>query len=233
MRILLIEDDPVQAAVVTRLLESEGFTVDHMVHGEDGILAAEAVGYEAIILDLVLPDIDGIDVLRRLRDAQLRAPVLILSSRAAVASRIDGLDSGADDFLPKPFDLDELVARLRALMRRPPPDAALDCANLRLSPQRQEALVDDRPLTLPRLQLRILELLMRRPGRIVSKALLDTVLYEDADGTDTTARIHFHMSQLRKRLRTARARVRIETHPGVGYALLSEADAVTPAGAGR
>jgi DNA-binding response OmpR family regulator len=229
MRILLIEDDPVQAAVVTRLLTSEGFTVDHLINGEDGILAAEAVGYEAIILDLVLPDIDGIDVLRRLREARMRAPVLILSSRAAVESRIDGLDSGADDFLPKPFDLDELVARLRALLRRPPPDAALDCANIRLSPQRQEALVDDRPLALPRLQLRILELLMRRPGRIVSKALFDTVLYDDPHGTDTTARIHFHISQLRKRLRTAGARARIETHPGVGYTLTSDAAAVTRA----
>ncbi len=208
MRILLIEDDPVQAEVVNRLLASEGFTVDHLVHGEDGILAAEAVGYEAIILDLVLPDIDGIDVLRRLREARMRAPVLILSSRAAVASRIDGLDSGADDFLPKPFDLDELVARLRALLRRP--------------------LVGDRPLALPRLQLRILELLMRRPGRIVSKALFDTVLYEGADGNDTTARIHFHISQLRKRLRTAGAGVHIETHPGVGYALMGGTAAITP-----
>ena len=233
MRILLIEDDPVQAGVVNRLLEAEGFTVDHLVRGEDGILAAEAVGYEAVILDLVLPDIDGIEVLRRLREAHMRAPVLILSSRAAVASRIDGLDSGADDFLPKPFDLDELVARLRALLRRPPPDSALDCANIRLSPQRQEALVGERPLALPRLQLRILELLMRRPGRIVSKALFDTVLYEDSDGSDTTARIHFHISQLRKRLRAAGARVRIETHPGVGYMLMSDADAITGAAAAR
>src|SRR5258706_16188150 len=110
MRILLIEDDPVQAEVVNRLLASEGFTVDHLVHGEDGILAAEAVGYEAIILDLGLPDIDGIDVLRPLREAHMRAPVLILSSRPPVASRIDGPDSGAHDFLPNPFHLDELVA---------------------------------------------------------------------------------------------------------------------------
>jgi two-component system OmpR family response regulator len=225
MRILLIEDDPVQAQVVRQVLESEGFTVDHLDHGEDGVVAAEAVGYAAVILDLGLPDIDGIEVLQRLRAAQLRIPVMILTTRAAVAERIDGLDSGADDYLPKPFEIDELVARLRALLRRPPPDVTLVCDNLRLSPQRQEASVGDTPLALPRLQLLMLELMMRRPGRPVSKALIDSVLY-DNDPADTTARIHFHVSQLRKRLRAAGARVRIETFPDLGYALM--VDSLTP-----
>jgi DNA-binding response OmpR family regulator len=220
MRILLIEDDPVQAEVVQRVLEVEGFTVDHLVLGEDGIVAAEAVGYDVIILDLVLPDIDGIDVLRRLRQAHQRTPVLILSSRSALDARIDGLDSGADAYMTKPFSFDELVARIRALLRRPPTELTLECENVRLTPERQELLIDERAISLPRFQLRILELMLRRPGRPVSKVLLDTVLY-DADGSDTTARIHFHISQLRKRLRAAGAAVRIETLPEVGYALVS------------
>src|SRR5260221_5468427 len=172
MRILLIEDDASLAELIRVGLQAHGFTVDHMDGGEDGLAAAETVDYDALILDLSLPDFAGIDVLKRLRRGPVRAPVLILSPRGALGSRIDGLNAGADDFLPKPFDLGELTARLRALMRRPKEMLYTDlsCGNLSLSPPRREGMVDGKTLSLPRREPSVLEHLMRSPGMPVSKA---------------------------------------------------------------
>lgn len=222
MRVLLIEDDASLAELIRVGLQAHGFTVDHMTGGEDGLAAAETIGYDAVILDLSLPDVDGIQVLRRLRDRRFRTPVLILSARGALGSRIDGLNAGADDFLPKPFDLLELLARLRALMRRPKEMLYTDLAlgNLCLSPHRREVLVDGKPVALPRRELSVLEHLLRNAGMPVSKASLEEGLYGfEEEVASNSVEVHIHY--VRKRLKEAGASVRIETRRGLGYVLLS------------
>jgi DNA-binding response OmpR family regulator len=221
MRILLIEDDASLAELIRVGLQAHGFTVDHVDGGEDGLAAAETIDYDALILDLSLPDMDGIEVLKSLRKRPVRAPVLILSARGALGSRIDGLNAGADDFLPKPFDLGELTARLRALMRRPKEmlNSDLACGNLRLSPHRREVLVDGKPISLPRRELSVLEHLMRSPGMPVSKARLEEGLYGfDEEVASNSVEVHIH--HVRKRLKEAGATVRIETRRGLGYVLI-------------
>jgi two-component system response regulator QseB len=221
MRALVVEDDEHLAMLVLAALKRIGLTVDHVTRVDEALAASRAVSYQAIVLDRVLPDGDGIEVVRQIRDARLPTRVLILSTRAEPESRIGGLDAGADDYLSKPFDVGELVARVRALLRRPVEmvAATLACGNVAFSPSTRDVTVADRVLSLPRRELAILEQLMRNVGRVVSKPAIEEALYGfDEEVSSNSVEVHVHY--LRKRLAEAGATIRIETRRGSGYALV-------------
>ncbi|XAY05906.1 Transcriptional regulatory protein TcrA [Paraconexibacter sp. AEG42_29] len=174
MRILVVEDEAKMAALIARLLREDGAVVDVAVTGAEALWMAESTGYEALVLDLNLPDIDGLEVCRRLRDADVWTPVLMLTARGSVEDRVDGLDTGADDYLVKPFAADELLARLRALVRRGarerPPQ--LTAGDLRLDPAAGRAWRGDTELQLSAKEFLLLAAFLRRPGEVLSRGVL-------------------------------------------------------------
>jgi DNA-binding response OmpR family regulator len=181
MRLLIIEDDLKLASLVARGLREEGFAVDLSHDGDDGVFRATEQDYDAIILDVLLPGRDGFQVLETLRSRGHRTPVLMLTARGAVEDRVRGLNGGADDYLKKPFDFEELLARIRALVRRaaPVPDVSLSAGGLRLDPQRREvsrawALID-----LTQKEFAILEYLMRHRGRVISRTRLTEHVWDE------------------------------------------------------
>lgn len=232
MRILCIDDDSIIAALVQRELGRAGFAVDCVGTGEEGLLAVAATPYDGILLDLSLPDDDGLSVLKGIRKRRIYTPVLILSARNKTAQRVAGLDAGADDYLPKPFDFTELAARLRALSRRPRSllGTPLTCGNLSYVPAEHTALVGGTPFPLPRREATVLESLLRNTGRPLSKATLEDRLYAYGEEVASNA-VEVHIHHLRKRLAEAGAAVRIETRRGTGY--LITATAVAARGSSR
>src|ERR1017187_918013 len=171
MRILLVEDDPTLGNALSRSLRQAGYAVDWAEHGQAADLALHDQVYEAVVLDLGLPKIDGFEVLRRLRGRKLTTPVIILTARDALEDRIKGLDLGADDYLIKPFKLPELEARLRALIRRSHavPSSAIHYGPLTLDTKDHMVAVAGEPLALSSRELNVLETLLLRAGRVVSK----------------------------------------------------------------
>ena len=171
MRILIVEDEPKMAALLRRGLVAEGAAVDVAARGEDAIPRAEATSYDAIVLDVMLPGIDGFEVCRRLRSAGVWAPVLMLTARDAVRDRVAGLDSGADDYLTKPFSYAEFLARLRALVRRGDTErpVVLEVGELRLDPATRQVWRGDAEIALSTKEFAVLETFMRRPGRVLSR----------------------------------------------------------------
>jgi DNA-binding response OmpR family regulator len=198
-----------------------GFAVDRVATAEDCLAALATVVYDVVILDLTLPDADGITLLKRMRKRHDATPVLILSARNKTEERVVGLDAGADDYLSKPFELSELAARLRALARRPAQvlGAELAYGNLLLIPAEHAAVVDGVPLVLPRREAMVLENLMRSAGRPISKAALEERLYAFGEEVASNS-VEVHVHHLRKRLTVAKADVRIETRRGTGYVLV-------------
>jgi two-component system response regulator QseB len=201
MRILLAEDDPMIGASVGRGLRQDGFVVDWV---EDGRAAEAALGervHDAIVLDLGLPRRTGLEVLGAMRRGGDTRPVLILTARDAVADRVAGLDAGADDYLVKPFDLDELSARLRALLRRGTGRAepVLAHGELELYPATREARFKGEPLSLSPREFALLEALLARPGAILSRAQLEDKLYGWSDPVDSNA-VEVHIHSLRRKL---------------------------------
>jgi len=220
MRILLVEDNSRIAEHIAACLTKEGMAVDRFGTAEDGALALETVRYDAAVLDLGLPDGDGLDVLREARNRGSDTPILILTARDGLKDRVDGLNSGADDYLLKPFEVEELVARLKALMRRPGAvlGMCLTAGNLSFDTVGRDVKVDDKPLRLSRRELDILEYLMRRVGRVVSKEWLEEALYGfDEEVSSNSVEVAVH--RLRKSLENAKANVAIHTLRGVGYLL--------------
>jgi DNA-binding response OmpR family regulator len=226
MRVLCIEDDDVLARLVQLGLRPMGFAVDRAATADEGLSAIAAVAYDAVVLDLTLPDADGLTVLKELRARRNTTPVLILSARNKTEQRVAGLDAGADDYLPKPFEIPELAARLRALTRRPRTllGSELTCANLAYIPAEHTALVDGIPFPLPRREASVLEMLLRNAGRPISKATLEDRLYAFGEEVASNA-VEVHIHHLRKRLAAAGVAARIETRRGTGYL-------ITPAGRG-
>ncbi len=220
MRILLVEDNSRIAEHIAACLTKEGMAVDRFGTAEDGALALETVRYDAAVLDLGLPDGDGLDVLREARNRGSDTPILILTARDGLKDRVEGLNSGADDYLLKPFEVEELVARLKALMRRPGAvlGMCLTAGNLSFDTVGRDVKVDDKPLRLSRRELDILEYLMRRVGRVVSKEWLEEALYGfDEEVSSNSVEVAVH--RLRKSLENAKANVAIHTLRGVGYLL--------------
>ena len=225
MNVLLVEDHERLARFVKQGLEESGFTVDTVTRGEDGLAALGCAHYDALILDLGLPDRDGLDLLREARQRGHTVPVLVVTSRVQVADRVKGLDSGADDYLTKPFAMEELVARVRALLRRPEATlgTVLEAANLRFDPVAREATIDDEPVALSPREMSVLEQLMRRKGRVVPKAVMEDTLY-GLDGTAGPNSVEVLIHRLRKRIRETGARIAVHTVRGVGYILVEERD---------
>lgn len=222
MRILLIEDNRQLAEHIAAGLTGDGMTVDRFMTARDGASAIENLNYDAVVLDLGLPDGDGLDVLRDCRSHGTATPILILTARDGLKDRVEGLNSGADDYLLKPFDMEELSARLKALMRRPGAvlGVRLQAGNLELDTVARDLTVDGKPLTLTRRELEILEHLMRRAGRVVSKDWLEEALYGFEDeGSRNSLEVGLH--RLRKSLEAAGATVTIHTLRGIGYLLQS------------
>ena len=223
MRILYIEDDEILSQIVQIGLKPLGYAVDLAGTAEDGKTALGAVGYDAVVLDLTLPDADGMTVLKWLRDRRNNTPVLILSARTKTSQRVAGLDAGADDYLPKPFEVPELAARLRALARRPRRllGSELVCGNLVYVPAEHTAFVGGEAVALARREATVLENLLRNKGRPVSRSALEDKLYAFGEEIASNA-IEVHIHYIRKRLAAAGADVRIETRRGTGY-LITEA----------
>jgi two-component system OmpR family response regulator len=171
VRVLVVEDQPKLARLLRRGLEAEGLAVDSTAQGEDALWMAGATAYDAIVLDVMLPGIDGFETCRRLRADGVWAPVIMLTARDAVDDRITGLDNGADDYLVKPFVFTELLARLRALNRRGARErpAILEAAGLRLDPASHEVHRGDAAIALSAKEFAVLELFMRRPGELLTR----------------------------------------------------------------
>src|SRR5215213_5639136 len=171
MRVLVVEDEPKMAALLRRGLEEEGFAVDSAGEGEEALWRGGATEYDAIVLDVMLPGIDGFETCRRLREDGVWAPILMLTARDAVADRIEGLDRGADDYLPKPFSFAELLARLRALARRGPAErpVVLEVGDLRLDPAARRVWRGEEEVSLSAKEFQLLETFMRHPGEVLSR----------------------------------------------------------------
>jgi DNA-binding response OmpR family regulator len=220
MRLLLVEDIEQLAEHVRTGLRREGFAVDVCAAIEDAQSAIAATRYDAVILDLMLPDGDGIAFLKRLRARNDTTPVIVVTARERIADRVLGLNAGADDYLVKPFALDELVARVRALLRRPGAalGVVLEAGNLALDTVAREASVSGKPIALSRRELGVLELLLRRVGHVVPKEVLEERLTGHGEEITPNA-VEVYIHRLRKRLGEAEARIVIHTLRGVGYLL--------------
>ncbi|MCS6785842.1 MAG: response regulator [Thiobacillaceae bacterium] len=216
MRVLLVEDDPMIGAALTQGLRPAGFSVDWVRDGSAAEAALDAQGHVLVLLDLGLPRLDGLSLLRRLRGRGLTLPVLIITARDAVDDRVRGLNLGADDYLVKPFDLNELIARMHALIRRANARAApqLRLGPLVLDPIARTATLDDQPLALSPREFDLLHALMERPGAVMSVAQLEARLY-GWDETLQSNAVEVHLHHLRRKLGSAW----IRNVRGVGYKL--------------
>jgi two-component system response regulator MprA len=227
MRVLAVDDDRALRDVLRRSLSLAGYTVDVTETGAGALSEVSAKEPDAVVLDIGLPDIDGLEVCRLLRREGNRVPILMLTARDAVADRIDGLDAGADDYLVKPFDVDELKARLRALLRRTTEyhdgGDGLSFAELALDPARHGVVVNEVFVELTRTEYQLLELLMLNPRRVLPHSLI----YERVWGYDfgpTSNALRVYIGYLRRKLEDAGARELIHTMRGVGYALREPAE---------
>jgi two-component system OmpR family response regulator len=219
MRLLVVEDDVKLARALRRGLEQEGYAVDLAVSGDDALEHAAQTVYDAIVLDLMLPGRDGFAVCEALRDGERWVPVLMLTARGSVRDRIRGLDAGADDYLVKPFDFGELLARLRALMRRGPAERApvLEIGDLSVDPETRVVTGNGQEVELTAREFSVLELLARRAGQVVSRAeLLDEVWEENYEGSPNI--VDVYVGYLRKKL----GRRLIRTVRGSGFTLEPE-----------
>ncbi|HEY4824747.1 MAG TPA: response regulator transcription factor [Solirubrobacteraceae bacterium] len=222
MRLLVVDDDRALRDVLRRALSLSGYEIRLADSGSGALSEAASSVPDAMVLDIGLPDIDGLEVCRLLRRERNRLPILMLTARAAVSDRIDGLDAGADDYLVKPFDVDELKARIRALLRRAGGEGDLEGGlsfeELRLDPARHGAIVGAAFVELTRTEYQLLELLMLNPRRVLPHSLIyDRVWGYDFGPTSNALRVY--VGYLRRKLEDAGARPLIHTVRGVGYSL--------------
>ncbi|MGZ4333426.1 MAG: response regulator transcription factor [Gaiellaceae bacterium] len=226
MRILVVDDEPKMAALVARALREDGHAADVAHRGEDALWMAEAAPYDAIVLDVMLPGVDGFEVLRRLRSREVWTPVLMLTARDAVGDRVGGLDAGADDYLTKPFSFSELLARLRAIARRGPVErpAVLQVGDLRLDPAAHRVWRDETELKLSAREFTLLELLMRRPGETLTRLQILEGGWDMAFESRSNI-VDVYMRYLREKIDRPFGRESIETVRGVGYRLRDDGGA--------
>ena len=219
MRVLLVEDDHSIGAAVEQALRGGGYTVDWVTDGGAALAAAMMERYALVLLDLTLPGLDGLDVLRRLRDRRSQVPVLVMTARAAIEARIDGLDAGADDYLVKPFHVGELLARVRALGRRQGPEVppVLRHGALSLDPATREVVFRGEQRRLSPREFAVLHEFLRRPGMILSRGELEQRIYGWNEEVESNA-IEFLIHSLRKKLDSAI----IKNVRGVGWLIPKE-----------
>lgn len=220
MRILVADDEPEMVMVLEALLKREHYSVDAVFNGQDALDYGLAENYDCIVLDIMMPRIDGIQVLRSLREAHISTPVLLLTAKSQVEDRVAGLDSGADDYLPKPFDSREFIARVRALTRRGGEYTPhiLTAGNITLDCTAFELKCGSSCVRLGNKEFQMLELLMRQKGRLISTEQF----MEHIWGYDSNAEINVvwaYISYLRRKLETVGADVRISARRGQGYLL--------------
>jgi DNA-binding response OmpR family regulator len=217
MRILLVEDDPALALSLNQGLRQMGFAVDLSQDGGEADAILSVRKFDAVVLDLGLPGLSGMEVLKRLRKRGATLPVLILTARDAMADKVAGLNAGADDYLLKPFDFQELEARLNALLRRTQAERSgwLEAGRLRLDRSARQAFIDLEPLSLSAREVGVLELLMSRLGRVVSKEQLAEHLSQDEEIGENAVEVYVH--RLRKKLEAVG--IEIRTLRGLGYLL--------------
>ncbi|MBL8713381.1 MAG: response regulator transcription factor [Alphaproteobacteria bacterium] len=221
MRILLVEDNERLAEAISENLTAAGFTIDHVARGEDALTVTADQQYDAVVLDLGLPDIDGMDVLKALRDKKNAVPVLMLTARDQLSDKIEGLNKGADDYMVKPFETDELIARLNALLRRPVQAVSeiITVGNLSFNTTNRQAMARDKILELSKRETDLLEQLLRSLGKIVSKKSIEMRLYSyDDKGSVNSVEVLVH--RLRKKLESYDAGIDIHTLRGIGYMIM-------------
>jgi two-component system OmpR family response regulator len=221
MRLLLVDDNSKLARSISRGLRAEGYAVDVAADGEEALMHAGVWDYDAVVLDLLLPLRDGIEVCGSLRERGSWVPILMLTARDGVGDRIAGLDAGADDYLPKPFDFGELLARIRALVRRAPQErpSRVELGDLVVDPAKRQVLRGCTPIELTAREFAVLEYLARRAGRVVTRTeLLDHVWDANYDGSTNV--VDVHVSHLRRKLQQPSDQGElIRTVRGVGFVL--------------
>ncbi|AOG22277.1 response regulator transcription factor [Acidovorax sp. RAC01] len=228
MNVLLVEDDLDLCDALSRVLLSRGFQIVCCSTGLEGLALARRRSFDALILDLSLPGIDGLDILQRLRDGDASVPVLIVTARGSVSDKVQGLEAGADDYLSKPFDVEELVARVKALIRRHHGDEDLRCGSLWLDAKTGIFYSGMRPLELSPREASLLKALLERQGKAVSKeALRESVFGPDAVESSDAVEVLVH--RLRKRL--TNATVELVTLRGLGYLLIDQTSMSQESGA--
>ena len=224
MRVLVIEDEIQLAGIIKRVLERERYAVDTLHDGEAGLEMALTGGYDVIVLDRMLPEMDGLVVCRELREAGVDTPVLILSALRELDQRVEGLDTGADDYLPKPFAFEELIARVRALTRRsaqPVLSPRLTAGHVTLDGERRRAFAGPHEVELSPTEFALLELLMRNAGQALSRdQILERVWGYTADPESNVVDIYIHY--LRRKLELNGKKPPIRTVRGVGYMIAAE-----------
>ena len=217
MRILVVEDEPVLRAQLAQAITAAGHTVDSVADGAQAHYLGEVEDFDAVVLDLGLPVLDGLSVLRRWRTAGRNMPVLILTARSAWQEKVAGIDAGADDYLAKPFHMEELMARLRALLRRRSDHASAQwqCGAIWLDTRQARVLVEGQPLVLTSHEFKLLAQLMQRKGEVLSRTELSEHIYAEGSDRDSNT-IEVFVGRLRKKLPPGS----IETMRGLGYRLV-------------
>jgi two-component system OmpR family response regulator len=230
LHVLIVEDEVKLASLIRRALREDGLEADVAVRGEDALWMAAATQYDAIVLDVMLPGIDGFETCRRLRADGVRAPVLILTARDGIRDRVTGLDGGADDYVIKPFSFSELLARLRALGRRGAIEepTVLSVGDLRLDPATHEVWRGDAEITLTAKEFQVLSTFMRRPGRVLDKGAILEHAWDHAYENRSNI-VEVYIRSLRDKIDRPFGVESIETLRGAGYRL--RADGGTPNGA--
>jgi two-component system, OmpR family, response regulator len=222
MKILLVEDDEETAAYVADGLTREGHVIDRAATGRDGLFLAAGQAYDVLVVDRLLPELDGLALVKTIRAAGIKTPVLFLTAVDGVSDRVEGLEAGADDYLVKPFAFAELVARVNALARRPglmQPGTVLRVGNLELDLARRSCRLGDLQIDLQPREFRLLEYLMRHPGQVVTRTMLLEHVWDFHFDPRTTV-VETHISRLRAKLGSADAdQALIETVRGAGYRL--------------
>ena len=227
MRVLIVEDEIKMASLIRRGLRGEGLSADVAIKGEDALWMAQSSSYDVIVLDVMLPGIDGFETCRKLREDGVWAPVLMLTARDAVDDRVAGLDGGADDYLTKPFSFAEMLARLRALARRGPIErpAVLEVGDLRLDPAARRVWRGDVEVALSAKEFQLLETFMRHPGEVLSRYQLLEHAW-DYDYENRSNIVDVYVRYLRDKIDRPFGRRSLETVRGAGYRLDDEAVAV-------
>ncbi len=217
MKILIVEDNQELLSVLQEGLIDLGFEVETATTGKEALKLAIEKSYDCIVLDIMLPEIDGISVCKKLRSKGIKTPILMLTAKDSIEDRVKGLETGADDYLVKPFDFRELVARIKALTRRTnPTDEVIICGPIRLYPEKGEVYINDQEVTLRKREFEILKLLLSNKGKIFSRKEIAEYLWK-GEGESKSNVIDVHIKYIRDKLRPYNADSIIETIRGMGY----------------